>query len=159
MIIHHIINLILFIGFIVFITYSSKYEKIRKQKIDRTTKSFQDEDQKRWLEFLAARKNSSIMGMIVGTMLGIFLTIYMFADFGKLPVYIICIMLTIIVLFLEILIIIIRFRLKKNNKFMNINLDHLYKNNKKYNYLQCLFFLLFDIILISSCYSIYFIYK
>lgn len=139
--------------------YANRNEKFRKQRLEQLTNSFQGEDRKRWLEYLNSQRRSSILGMTVGIIIGLFLAIYSFANFSELPVYVICIILVCLILVFDVILIILVIRFKRHNQFMGVSLDKLYRLNKIYNLYPYFSFIIFHSYLISTCYSIYIMYK
>ncbi|WP_157945023.1 hypothetical protein [Apilactobacillus quenuiae] len=121
--------------------------------------SFQEEDRKRLLEYLSSQRRSSILGMTVGMIIGIYIAIITFSSSDKLPVYFICIILVFFILVLDVILIILSIHFKNHNKFMGIHLDKMYKRNKIYNLYPYLAWIIFHAYLISTCYSIYIMYK
>lgn len=146
-------------GIILFGLYSNKNAKIRKKKMDQLTDSFKGEDKERWLEYLESKQRTSVLGIIAGIIIGLFLAIFAFANLNQYPVYLICITLVFFILVLDVIFIIFFIRSKRHNKFMGINLNNLYKQKKIYNLYPYFAFLVFHAYVISACYSVYIIYK
>ncbi|TPR12279.1 hypothetical protein DY037_08375 [Apilactobacillus micheneri] len=155
----HMLGFIFLMGIILFGFYSRRNENIRRKRIDQLTNSFKGEDRERWLEYLESKKRTSVLGLIAGISIGLFLAIFTFANFSKYPVYLICITLVFFILVLDVMLIILFIRYKRHNTFMGINLNNLYKQKKIYNLYPYFAFLVFHAYVISACYSVYILYK